>query len=102
LSHLLDTNTVVDLFRRGPTSKVTTRLIAAPSGSVFVCSVVVGELVYGAYHSGPSHVASNLALIADLQKQFVSLPFNDRAAEEYGKLRDHLGRIGQLIGPNDL
>jgi tRNA(fMet)-specific endonuclease VapC len=30
------------------------------------------------------------------------LPFDDRAAGEYGKLRDHLSRIGQMIGPNDL
>lgn len=102
MSHLLDTNTIVDHLRRGPGSKVTAKLTSAPAGSVLICSVVVGELIYGAHHSGPAHSAANLALIANLQKQFVSLPFDDRAAEEYGKLRDHLGRSGQLIGPNDL
>lgn len=102
MSHLLDTNSVVHHLRRGPASKVTTKLAAAPPGSVFLCSVVIGELVYGAYNSGASHVAANLALIANLQTRFVSLPFDDPAAQEYGKLRDHLARLGQLIGPNDL
>jgi tRNA(fMet)-specific endonuclease VapC len=59
-------------------------------------------LVYGAFHSGPDHRANNLALITSLRRQFVSLPFDDRAAEEYGKARAHLAAIGMPIGPNDL
>ena len=43
-----------------------------------------------------------MSLIANLQTRFVSLPFDDRTAVEYGRLRDHLGRLGLLIGPNDL
>jgi tRNA(fMet)-specific endonuclease VapC len=63
---------------------------------------VLAELIYGAYHSDPKHQASNLALIANLRKLFVSFPFDDHAAEEYGKLRQHLARQGTPIGPNDL
>ena len=58
--------------------------------------------MYWAYASGQSHQTANLSLIAGLQSRYVSLPFDDRAAAEYGKLRAHLGAIGQLIGPNDL
>lgn len=32
----------------------------------------------------------------------VSLPFDDRAAEEYGVVRSHLTGLGTLIGANDL
>ena len=53
-------------------------------------------------YSGPAHQAANLALIATLRQQFVSLPFDDRAAEEYGKVRAHLTALGTPIGPNDL
>jgi tRNA(fMet)-specific endonuclease VapC len=102
VSHLLDTNSIANYLRRGTASNVTAHLTAAPKGSVFICSVVVGELIYGALHSGPANQAANLALVAALQSQYVSLPFDDRAAEEYGKLRAHLAAIGQLIGPNDL
>ena len=102
MSHLLDTNSWVDHLRRGPTSKVTVKLAAAPPGTVYLCSVVVGELIYGALHSGPAHRAGNLALIASLRQQFVSLPFDDRAAEEYARAREHLASAGTPIGPNDL
>ncbi len=32
----------------------------------------------------------------------MSLAFDDRAAEEYGKTRAYLSSMGTLIGPNDL
>src|SRR5438552_5661219 len=101
MSHLLDTNSWVDHLRRGTTSKVTAGLATASPGSVHLCSVVLAELVYGAYRSGPAHQAANLALIAVLQGQYPSLPFDDRAAAEYGKIRAHLAALGTPVGPND-
>jgi tRNA(fMet)-specific endonuclease VapC len=102
VTYLLDTNSVIDHLRRGPASKVTHGFLAAPPGSVYLCSVVLAELFYGAMHSGPSHRAANLALIARLRQQFASLPFDDRAAEKYGEVRAHLAALGTPIGPNDL
>ena len=102
MSHLLDANSFIDHLRRGPASNVTVRRMAAPPGSGYLCSVVLAELFYGALHSGAAYQAANLALIARLRQQFVSLPFDDRAAEEYGKVRAHLAAPGTPIGPNDL
>jgi tRNA(fMet)-specific endonuclease VapC len=102
MSHLLDTNAFVDHLRRGPASKVTANLLAAPPGSIYLCSVVLAELIFGAVRSGPAHEPANRALITRLRAQCVALPFNDQAAEEYGKLRALLTDLGQLIGPNDL
>jgi predicted nucleic acid-binding protein len=67
VTYLLDTNSWVDHLRRGPNSKVTARLVAVPPGSVVLCSVVLGELLYGAYRSGPARQSSNLTQIATLQ-----------------------------------
>ena len=102
MAYLLDTNSWIDHLRRGPASNVTAKIVAAPPGSVCLCSLVVGELIYGALHGGPAHQAKNLALIASLRQQFMSLPFDDVAAEEYGKARTHLAGVGAPIGPNDL
>jgi tRNA(fMet)-specific endonuclease VapC len=102
LSHLLDANTLIDHFRRGPASKVTTRLATAPVGTVFLSSIDVGELIYGAYRSGASYQAGNLALVVSVQARFPSVPFDDRAAEQYGRIRAQLASGGLLIGPNDL
>lgn len=102
MSHMLDSNAFIDHMRRGPKSKVTARLLAAPPGSVFLCSVVLGELTYGAIRSGPANEAKNRAMIAGLQVTCPTLPYDDAAAEEYGKLRAHLSSSGLVIGPNDL
>ena len=68
---------------------------ASPFGSL-------GIGTYGALHSEPIYRTNNLALVDSLRRQFVSLPFDDRAAEEYGKAREHLASVGTPIGPNDL
>jgi tRNA(fMet)-specific endonuclease VapC len=102
VSHLLDTNAFVDHLRRGPKSKVTARLLVAPPGTVYLCSVVLGELIFGAIRSGPVHEAANRTMIDGLRAVFRTIPFDDAAAEEYGKLRAYLATSGQQIGPNDL
>lgn len=77
-------------------------MLAAQPGSVYLCSVVLGELIFGAVRSGPAHEAANRAMIARLRAQFPTMPFDDAAAEEYGNLRAYLNATGHLIGPNDL
>jgi tRNA(fMet)-specific endonuclease VapC len=64
--------------------------------------VVLAELFYGAHRGAVSKQVANLALIARLQQRFASLPFDDRAAAEYGKIRAYLAGQGTPIGPNDL
>ena len=102
MSHLLDANAWIDWLRRGQASGVHPRLMAVPPGTVFLCSVVLGELIYGAVHGDPKQLAKNMASIAKVRKQAISLPYDDAAAEHYGRVRDHLARLGMPIGPNDL
>jgi len=102
VNYLLDTKAFVDHLRRGLKSKVTARILAARPGSIYLCSVVLGELIYGAVRSGPANEAANRAMIAGLRMQFATLSFDDAAAEEYGKLRAYLTAAGNVIGPNDL
>lgn len=64
------------------------------------CSVVKAELLFGAHRSARRE--ANLKLLAVLFEQFPSLPFDDAAAEVYGRLRANLTSRGMLIGPNDL
>ena len=99
--YLLDTNAWIAHLRQN-NPKLVQRLLQANPGDVALCSVVLAELLYGAHHSAGSKQSANLALIARLQRQFGSLPFDDRAAEEYGKNRAFLARLGTPIGPNDL
>jgi tRNA(fMet)-specific endonuclease VapC len=100
VSHLLDSNTCIDHLRHGAASKVTPKLLSAPPGSVYLCSIVVGELLFGACRS--AQPAVTLAKVRTFCAGYVSLPFDDRAADEYSQIRAHLTGLGQIIGANDL
>ncbi|MGQ0636349.1 MAG: type II toxin-antitoxin system VapC family toxin [Planctomycetaceae bacterium] len=100
MTHLLDTNSCIVYLRRGASSTVAARLAAMTPGSVVLCSVVVAELLYGAQRS--AQATKTLAEVRRFCRQFSSLPFDDRAAEEYGIVRAQLAAAGTPIGPNDL
>ncbi len=100
MTHLLDTNSCIDHLRRGAASHVTARLGAAKPGSVVLCSVVVAELLYGAHRS--AQTARTLSQVQAFCAPLISLPFDDRAASDYGRIRAHLASRGTPIGPNDL
>ena len=67
---------------------------------IALCSIVKAELLYGARHS--QRVDANLQRLQQFFAPLVSLPFDDRCAEEYGLIREDLAIQGKLIGPNDL
>jgi tRNA(fMet)-specific endonuclease VapC len=100
VKHLLDTNGCVEYLRRGEATPFAMRLAAAPPDSVVVCSIVVGELLYGAERSSdPAGTANKVRAFCH---RFISLPFDGAAAEQYAVVRARLAASGTPIGPNDL
>jgi tRNA(fMet)-specific endonuclease VapC len=67
---------------------------------VVLCSVVVGELLFGALRS--RNISKNLTDVRTFTAGFRSLPFDDPAAEHYAAVRADLAAKGTPIGPNDL
>jgi tRNA(fMet)-specific endonuclease VapC len=65
-----------------------------------ICSVVKAELYYGSRKS--RYPEKNLAKQQQFVNKFISLPFDDRAAEVYGLIRSQLENSGTPIGPNDM
>ena len=96
---LLDTNVCIRLLNdshRGITNQFRQRV---PT-EIALCSIVKAELLYGARHS--KRVESNLQLLTRFFRPLVSLPFDDRCAEEAGQIRADLATQGKPVGPNDL
>lgn len=99
MAWLLDTNVCVEYLRnRHP--EVNRRMRAQNPSDLRLCSVVVGELVYGAWRSNDP--PGNLALLSGFFSTIASLSFDDLAAHEYGRIRQELNSQGTPIGPNDL
>jgi len=97
--YLLDTNVCIRILNDASAS-IAARLARHQPWEIFLCSVVKAELYYGARHS--QRIEENLALLSTFFAPFMTLPFDDRAADEYGKIRSELARKGTPIGPNDL
>lgn len=100
MSFLLDSNAWISLLHR-QNPDVLAHLKRHPPDHILLCSVVLGELWYGAERSDASRRAANYALVNELQSQYLSLPFDDAAAREYAIIRAALATSGTPIGPND-
>jgi len=96
---LLDTNVCIRILN-GSSPPVAARLQATNPAEVRLSAVVKAELLYGARKS--TRIDDNLRLLRRFFTPFVSLPFDDRCAEEAGLIRLDVERSGRPIGPNDL
>ena len=95
-NYLLDTNIVIALFAED--SSVKEHLLNIEQ--VFVPSIVLGELYYGAYKS--SHIEENIALIDEFANTNSILGTNSNTAQEYGNIKNSLKNKGRPIPENDI
>jgi tRNA(fMet)-specific endonuclease VapC len=99
MAFLLDTNACVDYFT-GRYPKVIERIQAASPEDLFVSSVAVAELRYGADRSARRR--ANHDRIDAFVEEVEVLPFDLAAAGAYGRVRARLEKDGTPIGPNDM
>lgn len=99
VNYLLDTNICIR-FLTGRSDSILQHLKALNPGQIRLCSIVRSELAYGAWKS--SRPLENFSKQMAFCNRFISLPFDDRAAEECGRIRAELSSTGNVIGPWDL
>lgn len=95
-SVLLDTNIVIALL--AGEQVVVGR--AAQALHVYLSSIVIGELFFGAFRSG--RVEANLARLEQFATGRVVLPCDRVTARHYGALKQDLRTQGRPIPENDL
>jgi tRNA(fMet)-specific endonuclease VapC len=93
---LLDTNIVIALFAKE--AAIQQRL--AETDEVFVSSIVLGELYYGAQKS--SHVEANIARVNTFAAASAVLVCDTATAQYYGAIKNHLRAKGHPIPENDI
>ena len=99
MAWLLDTNAWI-VYLKSAQSPVRSRLEKLKPSDVLLCSVVKAELLHGAEKYGDRE--RRLAVLTSLFSPYTSLPFDDKAATIYGRIRHQLETAGGIIGPNDL
>lgn len=99
MKYLLDTNACIR-YISGRSLPLAQKLRTMPAASIVVCSVVKAELFYGAMKSQTPQLSLTKQLL--FLNQFVSLFFDDTAAQIFGQIRAELAKKGTPIGPYDL
>jgi tRNA(fMet)-specific endonuclease VapC len=95
---MLDTNIVIYTIKKRP--EQVRRIFKKHKDQMCISAITLGELVFGAEHS--QQVERNLADIEGMVARLEVLPFNDKAAYHFGRIRAELYRTGQPIGPYDM
>ncbi|MBZ0276961.1 MAG: type II toxin-antitoxin system VapC family toxin [Anaerolineae bacterium] len=95
----LDTNTCIR-YINGRSLAIRHKLPTIPARDIVVCSIVRGELAYGAAKSQTP--GASAAKQARFLKPYVTLFYDDSAAQEYGRIRAYLEKAGTPIGPYDM
>lgn len=99
MRYLLDTNVCIRYLNR-QSERVYHQMLARSAEEIVLCSVVKAELIYGVKKS--KNPVKNMQRLSIFMTPFISLPFDDKAAEIYGQIRTQLEQAGIPIGPNDL
>jgi tRNA(fMet)-specific endonuclease VapC len=99
MRYSLDTNTCIR-YLNGRSLAIRQKLPTVPARDIVVCSVVRGELAYGAAKSLTPEAST--ARQARFLKPYVTLSYDDAAAQEFGRIRAYLETAGTPIGPYDL
>ena len=98
---LFDTDTLSHLLRREHSSSLLVRMAEVPPEEQFTTAITVGEMVYGAERSSRREY-----LLTQFENRLWPtiqvLPFDQAAAETYGKIRADLERAGTPLAEPDL
>jgi len=99
MKYLLDTNVCIQ-FLQGKNTILLERFASIAQHDKYLCSVVVGELYYGAYKS--IRFEENMKKFQQFIVRFPLLNYDLKAAQYFGKFRADLAQRGTPIGPYDL
>jgi len=99
MSYMLDTCILIHIIRERNLNIIEMMRKKTP-GEICVSSVTVAEMEYGAAKS--SKPDENRDALYQFLSPFVILPFDQKAAYEYGLVRSHLERKGMVIGSMDM
>lgn len=94
--YLLDTNIIIALFA----DEAVIKNNLAQASEVFMPSIAIGELCYGARKSGRSQ--PNLVRIDDLIANSIVLECDAETAQKYGEVKNKLRLKGRPLPENDI
>ena len=97
--YLLDTNICIFL-KKKKSPNVLQKIKENKHLGIYISSITVAELQFGVYNS--RYIERNRISLIKFLTPFSVLNFDDRDAEEFGKIRTTLKNEGKIIGAYDM
>ncbi|MGL1891418.1 MAG: type II toxin-antitoxin system VapC family toxin [Spirochaetaceae bacterium] len=97
--YLLDTNICIYAIKNRPLN-VLKKISENFSDGIYISSLTVAELEFGVSNS--QNPEKNRIALLEFISIFSILPFNEKDAVPYGKIKATLRKLGKIIGPIDL
>ena len=101
MRYLLDTNILISLMRPNTPHRLVRRMALTSMRERATSTVVLGELIVGAYRSRQQPEVLLEAITRLVPSDMRVLPYDVEAAEKYGWLSAHLASNGMTIGHAD-
>lgn len=99
MKYFLDTN-IIAYFMKGKFPGLKEHFETADQASIFIPSIVLAEIEYGARKS--HNYEKTKALYNEFLEKFEVVDFSVNEAITYGMVRSQLESLGTPIGPNDM
>ena len=99
MPYLLDTDTISAVLKPRPSLRVARELAMRPASEMYTSAINLGELVFGAVRHDRADLLVRIQAITDV---LPVLPFDDVAAQRFGRLKAELERRGTPVAEPDL
>jgi len=97
--YLIDTDIII-YWLKNKFQSINDKFIEIEEHRLFISSITVAELYYGAYNS--SKVKENSQLVKELSSEINVVNFDHQAGKHFGKIKAHLKARGEIINDSDL
>jgi tRNA(fMet)-specific endonuclease VapC len=97
--YLIDTNICIYAIKKKP-APVLAKIKEKSKAGIYISALTVAELEYGIENS--LRIEENRVALLKFLSLFTLLPFDDKDAIVYGRLKSKLKKEGRLIGPIDM
>ena len=99
--YCLDTNVVIDATNNKKIAHIVlSHFKKVTASDIIIPAIVIAELEFGARHS--TDYDRNMKVVKEFLKDFKVIPFTEKEAEFYGRIRQQLTLDGTPIGSNDM
>ena len=98
--YYLDSNVIIDATSKRTSNQIRPHFEKHKPEEIALPAIILAELEYGARHS--NDYENNIRIVLEFIAPFKIIPFTQKEAVAYGKIREQLAKEGKIIGPNDL